>query len=133
MALAMVGMTSTAQADTVKPGVSAPTVVVQAVPEPLLANAGPSIAPVDPTISVGGCGFLKNCIYFNQQDQRAIIAGGIAAATGLVCLISGPACVVAGVVAAVAFVYLSSRGICSNNRRLRVRWFPNVGDPTCVA
>jgi len=83
-------------------------------------------------ISFGGCGFLQNCVYFNQTDQRAIIAGGAAAIVAAICL-GGPAiCAVAAVVAAVAFVYLGDRGICSGGRRLRVTWFPYVGNARCV-
>lgn len=87
---------------------------------------------MDTQISAGGCGFLKNCIYFNQKDQRAIIAGGAAAIVGAVCF-GGPAiCAVAGVIAAVAFVYLGNNGLCSGTRRLRVQWFPYVGNARCV-
>jgi hypothetical protein len=83
-------------------------------------------------ISFGGCGFLQNCIYFNQTDQRALLAGGAAALTAAICL-GGPAiCAVAAVVSAVAFVYLGNRGICSGGRRLRVTWFPYVGNAQCV-
>ncbi|GIM67292.1 hypothetical protein [uncultured Nocardioides sp.] len=83
-------------------------------------------------ISFGGCGFLQNCIYFNTTDQRAILAGGAAAITAAICL-GGPAiCAVAAVVSAVAFVYLGNRGICSSGRRLRVTWFPYVGNAQCV-
>lgn len=83
-------------------------------------------------ISFGGCGFLQNCIYFNNTDQRAILAGGAAALTAAICLGGPGICAVAAVVSAVAFVYLGNRGICSNKRRLRVTWFPYVGNATCV-
>lgn len=88
---------------------------------------------VDPNaISFGGCGFLQNCVYFNQTDQRAILAGGAAAVVVGLCF-GGPAiCAVATVVAAVAAVYVGNRGICSSGRKLRVTWFPYVGNAQCV-
>ncbi len=94
----------------------------------------PSITGPAPAIGLGGCGFLQNCIYFSQRDQRALISGGAAGIAAVICIVGSPAvCVVAAVIVAVAVSYLGSRGICSGSRRLRVRWFPSVGGATCVA
>lgn len=83
-------------------------------------------------LSFGGCGFLQNCIYLNTTDQRAILLGSGAAIAVLMCA-GGPAvCAAAAAVVAVAGVYLGNRGICSGGRRLRVHWFPYIGNPTCV-
>lgn len=86
-------------------------------------------------LSVGGCGFLQSCVYFNQTDQRAIINGGSAAIAGLICIVGSPAaCVVAAVIVAVAMTYLSDKGICSGGRRLRIGFFPKVGgNSACVS
>lgn len=89
---------------------------------------------VSPDISLGGCGFLQNCIYFNHTDQKAILAGGGAGIAAIICIVGSPAaCVVAAVVVAAALVYLDHHGICGSNKKLRVRWFPSPGGPKCVS
>lgn len=83
-------------------------------------------------LSFGGCGFLQNCIYFNNTDQRAILAGGAAAIGVLLCAGGPPVCAAGAAIIAAAAIYLGNRGICSNKRRLRVTWFPYIGNAQCV-
>jgi hypothetical protein len=99
--------------------------------------AGAAATPttlVRPNISLGGCGFLQNCLYFNHTDQKAILYGGGAGIGAAICIVGTPAaCVVAAIIIGVALVYLDHHGICGNSRKLRVRWFPTVGGATCVS
>lgn len=62
-------------------------------------------------------------VSFNRLDQQAILAGTGALLVAGICAIPGVgwvACGVAAALVAVAAVYLSDRGICTNNRQLRV-------------
>lgn len=83
-------------------------------------------------LSVGGCGFLRLCVYFNRTEQRYIAAGASAAIAAAICIAGTPAaCVVASTLVAIASVYISDRGgICSG--RLRVQVLPYPGRPRCV-
>lgn len=118
-----------AEADAVDGVATAPadSVVIEDTP----VVVGKAVPPTE--ISVGGCGFLRSCVYFNKRDQQAIIAGGAAGVIATLCLSGGPAvCIVGSAIVAAAGVYLSARGICSNNRYLRVQWLPSVGNLTCT-
>ena len=134
------GLTVPAQAD----GAGQPPAVTQPHNvDPVVASTSATTAAVtggatsiepSPTISLGGCGFLQNCLYFSQRDQRALLAGGAAGVAAVICIVGSPAvCAVAAIVTAVAISYLGHNGICSSSRRLRVRWFPTIGGATCVA
>lgn len=72
---------------------------------------------------------------FNQKDQKAIRAGGTAAAIGLIGLIGGPvAGVIASTLGAVVATYISDHGICSKDRNLRIEgdWEGRLTDGKCV-
>lgn len=111
-----------------------PAVVAQA--RQLLASGAFTVSTgsqSDPRyLSVGGCGFLRLCIYFNRTEQRYIAAGAGAAVAAAICIAGTPAaCVVAATLVAIAGVFISDRGgICSG--RLRVQILPYPGRPRCV-
>ena len=89
--------------------------------------------PSDPrSLSVGRCGFLRLCIYFNRTEQRYIAAGSGAAVAAAICIAGTPAaCAVAAALVAMANVFISDRGgICRG--RLRLQVFPYPGRPRCV-
>lgn len=96
-----------------------------------VAPVGARAAGGGQDIGIGGCGFLQNCVYLNQQDQRALIAGGAAAIVLAICAAGPPACAVATVIGAVAFVYVGDHGICSGGRLLQIQWFPRVRPEGC--
>lgn len=90
------------------------------------------VSEVSPELSVGGCGFLQVCVYFNRTDQGAILAGAAAAIAAAICLVASPAgCIVASAAVAIAFYYLTENGRCPS--RLRVRLLPSPGGARCVA
>ena len=90
--------------------------------------------PDPAAISVGGCGFLRACVYFNRTEQRYIAAGSGAAVGAAICIAGTPAaCVVAATLIAIAIanVYINDRGgICSGS--LRVQFLPYPGRPRCA-
>ena len=71
---------------------------------------------------------------FNQTDQKAIKAGGTAAAVGIIGLISPAAGVAAGAIAAAVSSYIGDKGICSNNKQLRIEgdWNGAITKAKCV-
>jgi hypothetical protein len=98
------------------------------------SEAPSSHGVITPQISVGGCGFLQNCLYFNHTDQKAILTGGGAGIAAVICIVGSPAaCVVAAAVVAAALVYLDHHGICGHSNKLRVRWFPTPGGAKCMS
>lgn len=101
------------------------------------ARVAPSKQPTVGTtqrVSVGGCGWLKVCIYFGKQEQSYIGVAGIAAITVFICGATGLlACSVASGIATAAGRYVDRNGLCPSSRpRLRVTILPAVGDTQCV-
>lgn len=86
-------------------------------------------------ISTGGCGFLRECIYFGQTETDYLGDMSITAIAGIICWISaGAACVVGGALAVGLVKYVDSHGYCPNSRpRLRIDIFPDPGgNAQCV-
>lgn len=84
---------------------------VLATPQP--TDLGDAITPM----IGGGTDSRGQYISFNATDQSAIIAGGAAVASGLICLAGPAACVIAGVLVAVSTTYLAD-GACPGNQEL---------------
>jgi hypothetical protein len=86
------------------------------------AGGGSSISP---QLSVGGCGFLRLCVWLNRGDQLIVAAGSFAALTAMICLAGPAACVVASAVAAATFQAISNRGyICPNYMVVEILFSP---------
>ena len=92
----------------------------------------PSGGAVSPSLSVGGCGFLQACLFFNKTEQRYLASGMSAAVGAAICVAGTPAaCVVAAAVVAMATIYVNDHGVC-NGKRLRVQFLPYIHVDGCV-
>lgn len=88
--------------------------------------AGPNV--VTPQWSVGGCGFLRACVWLNRGDQMIVRAGSFTALGILICAaVPAIGCaVVAGALAAAA-VALQQRGyICPNYMVVELAFSPGT-------
>lgn len=82
---------------------------------------------IAPAAYLGGCGFLRLCVWLNRGDQLIVAAGSFAALTALICLAGPAACVVAAAVAAAVFQAISNRGyICPHYMVVEVLFSPGV-------
>jgi hypothetical protein len=82
---------------------------------------------VSPMLSIGGCGFLRLCVWLNRGDQLIVAAGSFAALTAIICIAGPPACVVAATVAAAVFQAINNRGyICPNYMVVEVLFSPGT-------
>lgn len=71
-----------------------------------------------PTASVSPCGWGM-CIWFDANDQRALMAGGGVALVAGLCKIGVP-CLIAGITVAAATSYLMDNGVCRRGLGLRI-------------
>lgn len=90
----------------------------------------PSDAEANPALS-GGTWSGGFYVKFNNTDQKAIISGATLLLGAAICAIPAVgwvACTAVGLILVIANTYLTERGICTNNRQLRIdmNW---AGDP----
>lgn len=98
----------------------------------IISNETPSAQPY---VSGGTLGNGKGVwLEFNQTDQKAIKAGGAAAAVGIIGLINPIAGAAAGAIAAAVSSYIGDKGICSSNKKLRIEgdWNGALTSTKCV-
>jgi hypothetical protein len=78
--------------------------------------------------SVGGCGFLRLCVWLNRGDQLVVLAGATYLLVAAICL-AAPlvGCLVVGAALVMAQQWLNNRGyICSNYLVVELAFSPGT-------
>jgi hypothetical protein len=94
----------------------------------LTEPAGGTTGQPSPQFSVGGCGFLRLCVWLNRGDQLVLLAGGVYALTAMICIASlGVACVVVGTALVMGLQYIMNRGyVCPNYEVIELAFSPGT-------
>lgn len=81
---------------------------------------------IAPQLSVGGCGWFTVCVWLDQSEQAALIAGGAAFLGVVLCTAFPPACPFTSAALAGAAAWLTYHPLCQNYLVIEVLPFPGT-------